>query len=161
MQNAFPRILIAVSALAFAVVVNPARAGSQAGGANAEGAQKADVAKREAKYRLVLHVAGNNPQEWKIALNNALLFQKNLGADKTAIELVANGPGLHMLKAESAAAAGVTQALDHNIDIVACGQTMKAMKLTQADLIGGVRVVPGGLIEIVNRQMQGWSYVRP
>ncbi len=113
------------------------------------------------KYRLVLHVSENNPQQWATALNNALMFQKNLGAENTQIEVVANGPGLNMLKAESKAAGAVAGALDRNIDVVACGETMKAMKLTEADLIGGVRVVPGGLIEIVNRQMEGWSYVRP
>ncbi len=35
------------------------------------------------------------------------------------------------------------------------------MKLTKDDLIGGVRVAPGGLIEIADKQRAGWTYIRP
>ena len=113
------------------------------------------------KYRIVFHISENNPQQWKLALNNAFAFQKNVGKDNAQIELVAIGPGLNMLKLDSKATDGILQALDRNIDVVACGETMKATKVSAADLIGGVRVVPGGLIEIVQRQRAGWAYIRP
>ena len=113
------------------------------------------------KYRLVFHVSENNPQQWQLALNNAFAFQKNVGKDNAQIEIVAIGPGLNMLKAESKVSDRIAQALDRNIDVVACGETMQATHVTAADLIGGVRVVPGGLIEIVQRQQAGWSYIRP
>jgi intracellular sulfur oxidation DsrE/DsrF family protein len=123
-------------------------------------AQAAEPAKAP-RYRLVFHVSENNPQQWQLTLNNAFAFQKNVGKDNAQIEIVAIGPGLNMLKAESKAADRITQALDRNIDVVACGETMQATHVTAADLIGGVRVVPGGLIEIVQRQQAGWSYIRP
>ena len=113
------------------------------------------------KYRIVFHVSENNPQHWQVALNNAMAFQRNLGKENTQVEIVANGPGLEMLKIDSKATDRVTQALDHNIDVVACGETMKATKVSASDLIGGVRVVPGGIIEIADRQRAGWVYIRP
>ncbi len=113
------------------------------------------------KYQLVFHISENNPRQWNLALNNAFAFQKNQGRDNSEIEIVAIGPGLNMLKAESKVTDRIAQALDRSIDVVACGETMKATKVTKADLIGGVRVVPGGLLEIVNRQRAGWSYIRP
>ena len=123
-------------------------------------AQAADSAKPP-KYRLVFHISENNPGQWNLALNNAFAFQKNVGKDNARLEIVAIGPGLNMLKAESKVRDRITQALDQNIDVVACGETMKATHVTEADLIGGVRVVPGGLIEIVEREQAGWAYVRP
>lgn len=123
-------------------------------------AQAADAAKQP-KYRLVFHISENNPAQWNLALNNAFAFQKNVGKDNAQIELVAIGPGLNMLKADPKVTDRVNQALDKSIDVVACGETMQATHVTQADLIGGVRVVPGGLIEIVQRQQAGWSYIRP
>ena len=87
--------------------------------------------KGKGKYQIVFHISENSPQQWQIALNNAMSFQRNLGKDNTQVEIVANGPGLNMLK------------------------------LDGADLIGGVRVVPGGIIEIADRQRAGWSYIRP
>ena len=83
------------------------------------------------------------------------------GRDRTQIEIVAIGPGLDMLKRESKAEARVSQAIDLNIDVVACGETMTATKFSAAELIGGVRVVPGGIIEIADRQRAGWVYIRP
>ena len=124
-------------------------------------AQAAEPAASQPKYRLVFHISENNPAQWNLALNNAFAFQKNVGKDNAQIEIVAIGPGLNMLKAESKAADRIAQALDRNIDVVACGETMQATHVTAADLIGGVRVVPGGLIEIVQRQQAGWSYIRP
>lgn len=113
------------------------------------------------KYQIVFHVSENNPQQWQIALNNAMSFQRNLGKDNTQVEIVANGPGLNMLKLESPVADRVTHALDLSIDVVACGETMKNTNVTAGDLIGGVRVVPGGIIEIADRQRGGWTYIRP
>ena len=117
--------------------------------------------KDKGKYQLVFHVSENNPQHWQLALNNAMAFQRNVGKDRTQIEIVAIGPGLDMLKRESKAEARVSQAIDLNIDVVACGETMTATKVSAAELIGGVRVVPGGIIEIADRQRAGWVYIRP
>ena len=128
-----------------------------AGGAHAAGA----VSSAHGKYKLVIQVTENNPKTWHLALINALLFKRNVGKGNAEIEIVAIGPGLNMLKSESKATASVEQALDKSIDVIACGETMHAMKLTKNDLIGGVRVVPGGLIEIANREREGWIYYRP
>ena len=122
-------------------------------------AQQSEPAK--GKYQIVFHVPENNPMQWTIALNNAMAFQRNLGKDNTQIEIVVNGPGLHMLKSDSKVADRITQALDRSIDVVACGETMEALKVGKDDLVGGVRVVKGGIIEIADRQRAGWVYVRP
>lgn len=120
-----------------------------------------DAVRGKGKYQIVFHISENNPQQWQIALNNAMSFQRNLGKENTQIELVANGPGLNMLKLESKVSDRISQALDLNIDVVACGETMTTTKVTKDDLIGGVRVVPGGIIEIADRQRTGWVYIRP
>jgi len=129
--------------------------------ATLQGQAPAQAAPAAPKYRLVFHVSENNPQQWQLALNNAFAFQKNVGKDNAQIEIVAIGPGLNMLKQESKVSDRILQALDQSIDVVACGETMQTTHVTEADLIGGVRVVPGGLIEIVQRQQAGWSYIRP
>ena len=38
---------------------------------------------------------------------------------------------------------------------------MRKTKVTQADLAGGTKVVPGGIVHIMQRQKEGWNYVRP
>jgi intracellular sulfur oxidation DsrE/DsrF family protein len=141
----------------FAAVLSLAAGLGLAGGAHAAGA----VSSAHGQYKIVIQVTENDPRSWNLALNNAMAFQRNVGEGNSEIEIVAIGPGLNMLRSESKATARIEQALDKSIDVIACGETMHAMKLSKNDLIGGVRVVPGGLIEIANREREGWIYYRP
>ena len=119
------------------------------------------LAETTGKYHVVIQVSDSDPAKWNLALNNAQNLQQALGKDNVDVEIVAYGPGLKMLLAGSKVAGRVNGAMDQSVDIVACGNTMKKMKKTKADLIGGSRVVPGGVIEIADKQRAGWSYIRP
>ena len=114
-----------------------------------------------AKHHLVLQVSDNDPGKWNLALNNAENVQEAFGKDNVEVEIVAYGPGLNMLKADSKVAARLNGALDQNVGLIACGNTMKKMKVGKADLAGGIQVVDGGLVHIMKRQKEGWNYVRP
>lgn len=114
-----------------------------------------------AKYRVVFQVSDNDPVKWNLALNNAKNVQNDLGKGNVEIEIVAYGPGLNMLKAESAVAGRVNAALDESVAVVACDNTMHNMKLTNADLIGGIGHVKAGVVQLMERQRQGWNYIRP
>ena len=113
------------------------------------------------RQKVVLQVSDGDPAKWNLALNNAENIQQALGKEKVSVEIVAYGPGLGMLKAESKVAARLNGAMDNNVALLACGTTMRKAKLTEADLAGGVKVVPGGVIHIMQRQREGWAYVRP
>ena len=52
--------------------------------------------------RVVMQVSDNDPGKWNLALNNAKNLQADLGAKSVDIEIVAYGPGIGMLKADSA-----------------------------------------------------------
>jgi len=119
------------------------------------------LAAQSGKYHVVIQVSDSDPGKWNLALNNAQNLQQALGKDNVDVEIVAYGPGLKMLLAGSKVAGRVNGAMDASVDIVACGNTMKKMKKTTADLIGGSRVVPGGVIEIADKQRAGWTYIRP
>ncbi len=96
-----------------------------------------------------------------VALNNARNIQADLGKDKVDIEIVAYGPGLGMLKAESKVADRLAGALDNNIGLLACENTMQNTKTTKADMYGGIGYVKAGVVHIMQRQREGWAYVRP
>jgi len=118
-------------------------------------------AQKAERQRLVLQVSDGDPAKWNLALNNAENVQQALGRDNVDIEIIAYGPGLGMLKSESKVAARLNGALDSSVNLIACGTTMKKAKVTQADLASGVKVVPAGVIHIMQRQREGWNYVRP
>lgn len=111
--------------------------------------------------KVVLQVSDADPQKWNLALNNAKNVQTDLGRDKVQVEIVAYGPGLGMLKADSKVAARLAQALDSNVGLLACENTMKNTKTTRADMYSGIAYVDAGVVHIMQRQREGWSYVRP
>ena len=88
-------------------------------------------------------------------------LQVDLGAANIDIELVAYGPGIGMLKADSAVGNRVEEALAAGVKVLACENTMRGAKLTSADMLTKVGLVPSGVVEITQRQMQGWAYLRP
>lgn len=114
-----------------------------------------------AHNKVVLQVSDADPAKWNLALNNAANLQKDLGMDDVEIEIVAYGPGIGMLKAGSPVGARVSSALQSDIRIVACENTMAAQHLQKADMLAGIGYVPAGVVELMQRQQQGWAYLRP
>lgn len=114
-----------------------------------------------AKHRVVFQVSDNDPAKWNLALNNARNVQTDLGKGNVDVEIVAYGPGLNMLKADSKVAGRLAQALDSSVGLMACENTMRNTKTTKADMYAGISYVDAGVVHIMKRQREGWAYVRP
>jgi hypothetical protein len=106
-------------------------------------------------------VSDNDPAKWNLALNNARNVQADLGKANVQVEIVAYGPGLAMLKAESPVSARLAEALDGNVGLLACVNTMENTKTTKSDMYGGIGYVQAGVTHIMKRQKEGWAYIRP
>ena len=113
------------------------------------------------KSRVVLQVSDGDAAKWNLALNNARNLQADLGAGNVDIEIVAYGPGIGMLKADSAVGVRVGEALASGVKVVACENTMRGQKLTKPDMLPDVGYVSAGVVEIMQKQQQGWAYIRP
>ena len=113
------------------------------------------------KQRVVFQVSDNDPAKWNLTLNNARNVQADLGKDNVQVEIVAYGPGLGMLKANSPVAGRLAAALDDSVALLACENTMQNTKITRADMYGGISYVQAGVTHIMKRQREGWAYIRP
>ncbi|GAB1392134.1 DsrE family protein [Rhodocyclaceae bacterium] len=111
--------------------------------------------------RVVFQVNEDDPKKWNAVLVNIRNIQAELGANNVSIALVAISYGLGMLTADSLAANGVQDALATGVEFIACGNSMNAQKVTKEDLIEGVTIAKAGYVELMRRQQQGWSYLRP
>ena len=121
----------------------------------------ADAAPANQRNRVVMQVSDADPGKWNLALNNARNLQADLGPGNVEIEIVAYGPGIGMLKAESTVGNRIGEALGAGVKIIACENTMHGQKLTKDDMLNGIAYVGAGVVEIMRRQQQGWAYVRP
>jgi hypothetical protein len=137
--------VIAVAALFLVAAGNP-------------GAQAQPAAQRS---KVVIQVSDGDPAKWNLALNNARNIQADLGAANVDIEIVAYGPGIGMLKFDSPVASRIGEAGAAGVKVMACENTMKGQKLVRSDMLDGIGYVAAGVVEIMQRQQQGWSYLRP
>ena len=63
--------------------------------------------------------------------------------------------------AGSPVAARVASALQSNIRVVACENTMAGQHLQKSDMLPEIGYVPAGVVELMKKQQQGWAYIRP
>lgn len=111
---------------------------------------------------VVIQVSEADPDKWKMALINANNVRKAYpNNNDVGVEIVAYGPGLNMLRKNSPLASGLEEAHKNGVKLLACGNTMTMTHTTREELNPVVSVVPAGVVEIMERQQEGYAYVRP
>ena len=78
------------------------------------------------------------------------------------MEVVFYGKSLQMVTMEKSVVAEEVQKLakNKNISFRVCEMALKRYQLTKSDLLPGVEIVPDGIAEIVQRQTEGWGYIK-
>lgn len=122
------------------------------------------IAEMGAAHKVVIQVSSADAKTQAIALNNAVNVQKHYGPGEVDVEIVAYGPGLSLLTKKSKQAKRVASLAKSDITFSACGNTMKKIakkKGKEPKLINGVKVVPAGVVRLMELQEKGYSYIRP
>ena len=114
-----------------------------------------------AKAKVVIQVSDGDAARWNMALNNAKNVQDELGAGNVDIEIVAYGPGIGMLKADAILSNRIIEATTAGVQVVACENTMTVQKIIKADMNPVIGYVRAGVVQLMNRQREGWAYIRP
>lgn len=114
-----------------------------------------------ASHRVVIQINEDDAKKWHAVLTNIRNIQADVGAANIRIAVVVISQGLGMLLADALTANGVQDAMATGVEFIACGNSMKAQKVGQADLVEGSHVAVAGYAELIRRQEQGWAYLRP
>src|ERR1700726_4477031 len=89
--------------------------------------------------------------------------------EEVDVDIVAYGPGLHMLRADTSPVQDRIKHLKEmafpgKIRVSACNNTKPGMEKTEGQALSIVpeaSIVPSGVVRLMELQEQGWSYVRP
>lgn len=77
------------------------------------------------------------------------------------LEIVCHGPGMDLLMSDrSTVAAKVKEFAAQGIVFLACENTIKERNLDRSKVLSEAGYVKAGIIHIVERQEQGWSYIK-
>ena len=122
-------------------------------------------------HRLLIHVDQNDPAVMNLALNNAtnvIEYYRAKGED-VDVDIVAYGPGLHMLRADTSPVQDRIKqlkgiAFPSKVQFSACGNTKENMEKKEGHsiaVLSDATVVPSGVVQLMEKQEKGWSYLRP
>lgn len=120
-------------------------------------------------HRIVLHLDEADPVRQDLVLNNASninMYYQDKG-EEVEIEIVTYGPGLTMLVPGVSLVADRVRSISQNFDNVtfkACSNTHAKMSRKagkQIALMPEAEMVSSGVIHLVQRQEEGWAYIRP
>jgi intracellular sulfur oxidation DsrE/DsrF family protein len=122
-------------------------------------------------HRVAIQVDQNDPAVMNLALNNATNVVEYYRAkgENVDVDIVANGPGLHMLRVDTSPVQDRIKhlkglAFSGKIQFSACNNTKEGMQKKEGQtvaLLPEASIVPSGVVRLMQLQEQGWSYVRP
>lgn len=126
-------------------------------------------AEESVQHRILFQINDNDPARMNLVLNNVANLNKYyLDKGETAlIEVVAYGPGLNMLLEDKSQVKDRVKSISQNFDNVAfkaCQNTLNKMTKKagkKLKLVPQAEMVDSGVIHLVSRQEQGWSYIKP
>jgi uncharacterized protein len=122
-------------------------------------------------HRVSIQIDQNDPAIMNMVLNNATNVIEYYRArnEEVQLDIVAYGPGLHMLRADTSPVQDRVKRLKDmvfpgKVQFSACNNTKQNMEKTEGHAISvlpDATVVPSGVVHLMELQEQGWSYVKP
>ena len=130
---------------------------------------QAKITKPTAVHKLAIQVDQNDNAVMHLALNNArnVLDYYSAKGERVDIEIVTYGPGLHMLRADTSPVKehiGPMSLENPSVKFIACGNTQANQSKAEGKpvtLLAEAKVVPSGVVHLMELQKQGYAYIRP
>ncbi len=123
------------------------------------------------QHRVAIQVDQNDPAVINLALNNVtnVIEYYRAKGQSVDVDLVAYGPGLNMLRADKSAVQDRIKQLKDlafpgKIQFSACNNTKVNMEKAEGHaitLVPEATIVDAGVVQLMELQEQGWSYVKP
>jgi len=119
--------------------------------------------------KVVMHVNFAEKDRLGFVLNNIeniLDYYQGEGKEVT-VRVVCHGPGLHMLRNDTSPVKDRLLRMADNLDqlrLYACSNTIERMTKAegkQPEVFEQAILVPAGLVEIIELQRLGWTYLKP
>jgi intracellular sulfur oxidation DsrE/DsrF family protein len=165
-------VFTGVAASGLILVLSTQTSGSAQLGTSAKinaNAKMTTTASRTQLHRLAVQVDVNDPAIMNLALNNVSNTAEHFReiGQKVEIEVVAFGPGLHMLRDDTSPVKARIKSMSETmpeLTFSACGNTRENMTKVEAKdipLISQAKVTKSGVVRLMELQERGWSYLRP
>lgn len=118
--------------------------------------------------KIVVHLSEGTPEHVRQVLDDVegLLQLYRRTGYATRVEVVMNGDGLQLVRADTSTAQERIRRMQNdydNLTFVACQNAIERLRKDHgiiAQLLPGVAVIDSGMAQLMRRQHQGWAYIQ-
>jgi len=94
-------------------------------------------------------------------LNSANNVMKFYGPEKCEVCIVCYSKGIKAVIKNRSFSKRVKSLMTYDVEFIACRNTMNTLKIKEKNLLDGVEIVTAGIVELIERQLRDWIYIRP
>lgn len=112
------------------------------------------------QHKIVIEMTTADTLDHRVILRQVNNVLKD--APGTKIEVVCHGAAIFMLVKDRTVLSDMMQDLKakQNVVFAACANSMKKNNLDKSQLVDAATIVPNGVMEVVTKQEEGWSYIK-
>lgn len=110
--------------------------------------------------QIIIHI--DERQKWPMVLSNLKHLNEFYPANAgNVIELLANGDAVIDLQKNESLANSIQTSLESHNQLVVCQNSLNQRAINSESIIASAHFVPSGVVELVQKQDQGFKYLRP
>ncbi|GAA0788231.1 DsrE family protein [Hathewaya limosa] len=114
--------------------------------------------------KVLYHI--DNASKWKLTMENAknMLDEGEKSGENFEIEILANSIAVVNLKEQIAINTKLYMQMDElikrNVKFAACKKALTKFTIQQEELCAFVQIVPSGVVEVANKENEGYCYIK-
>ncbi len=110
--------------------------------------------------KVVFHI--DETEKWNLALANVYNLLAGIDLKDSEVEVVVNGAAVEVFRGlDDTLKRKMHLASEKNVLIRVCRNSLKSHNIDAAILPEFVEIVPIGVLELAERQLQGFAYIKP
>lgn len=110
--------------------------------------------------KVIFHI--DESEKWLTVISNVLNLCKGIDVENAEIEILANSKSVEVLKkTEEKYFHKLKNIHDLGIKICACKNSMNNLHLKSEDIYDFIEIVPIGILELIEKQQEGYAYIKP
>lgn len=119
-----------------------------------------NVIRGENMKKVIFHV--DEIEKWPMNLTNLENLMVAYEKETSEVRILANGPAVQSLvKNDSEISTRMRALNEQGVVFVACNNALNMFDIKKEDIFDFVEVVPAGVVELIDRQAEGFAYIRP
>ncbi len=112
------------------------------------------------KIKAIFHV--DELEKWNLLITNVENLLKGIDIKDSQVEIVANSKAVMRYRKDfESDNTGLEELEKKGISVIACNNALNSLKIEKEMLCPYVKVVPIGVKEIIEKQLDGYAYVKP